>query len=121
MLIMLFNLLLVKMSKFIRILTIASIALVLSACSREPTQEQLHQLYSEKVNSTNQLAEKLTRQKGTIIQIKNFEKIDCNKVSGSKDYLCRVNVTVNLPFLGDQKNTPELHVAKGENGWIILD
>lgn len=109
------------MSKFMRSVSIIILALGVVACSREPNQEELQQLYSAKVNNTNALAEKIMQQKGQIIQIKNFEKIDCNKIADSKDYLCRANISVSLPFLGEQKNTAEMKVTKGENGWVILD
>ena len=109
------------MFKTVSIITLVFSFSLLSGCSREPSQEDLHRLYVEKINQTNRLAEKITQQKGTIITVKSFEKIDCNKVSETKDYLCRANVTVMLPFLGDQKNTAELRVTKGENGWIALD
>ena len=96
-------------------------SLFLIACSREPNQEELQNLYSHKVQNTNALAEKVMQQKGTVITVKSFEKIDCNKVTDTKDYLCRANVTIHLPFLGDQQNTAEMRVTKGENGWVSLD
>lgn len=108
------------MPKIIPIITLLSIAFVLTGCSREPSQEELHTLYNAKVQSTNALAEKIIQQKGTIIQVKAFEKVDCNKITETKDYACRVKATVNLPFLGEQTNTAELKVTKGENGWVIL-
>lgn len=109
------------MPYFTRIICLIAVSLSLSACTKEPSQEELQTLYTTKVNSTNALAEKIMNQQGSVIQVKQFEKIDCTKIENSKDYLCRVNVTVNLPFLGDQKNTPELRVTKGDNGWIMLD
>lgn len=109
------------MPKLIRFTILLGVISLLTACSREPNQEELQTLYSAKIQSTNALAEKVTQQKGTIMSVKSFEKIDCAKVTDSKDYLCRIKATVNLPFLGDQTHTSELRVTKGENGWVSLD
>lgn len=109
------------MSKLARFTLCIGLISLLSACSREPSQEELQSLYDARIQSTNALAEKVTQQKGTIISVKSFEKIDCNKVADTKDYTCRIKATVSLPFLGEQTNTSELRVTKGENGWVSLD
>lgn len=109
------------MPKWIKIFSVVAVALTLTACSREPNQEELHALYNEKVQSTNALASKIMQQQSNVIQVKSFEKIDCNKVANTKDYSCRFKATVSLPFLGEQTNTAELQVTKGDNGWVILD
>lgn len=109
------------MYRKISLICCALLVLSLTACSREPNQQELQSLYEAQVNETNQLAAKIMQQKGNIIQLKSFEKVDCNKVDKSKDYLCRAKVTVNLPFLGEQQNTAELRVAKAESGWVVVD
>ena len=109
------------MLKIISIISLLTVTTLLSGCSREPTQDELYSLYNEKIQTTNQLAEKITRQKGSIIQIKSFEKIDCQKVADSKDYSCRIKSTVALPYLGDQTSTANIQVTKDDQGWVMLD
>lgn len=96
-------------------------ATLLTGCSREPSQEELHALYQEQINQTNDLASRIMKQEGEIMKVTRFEKLDCNKVDKTKDLNCRVNVTVEMPFLGAQNNTTDLRVAKSENGWVIVD
>ena len=96
-------------------------SLVLTGCSREPSQEELHALYQEQINQTNNLASRIMKQEGEIMKVTRFEKLDCNKVDKTKDLNCRVNVTVEMPFLGAQTNTADLRVAKGESGWVLVD
>ena len=96
-------------------------SLVLTGCSREPSQEELHALYQEQINQTNDLAYRIMKQEGEIMKVTRFEKLDCNKVDKTKDLNCRVNVTVEMPFLGAQTNTADLRVAKGESGWVLVD
>ncbi|MCH4247556.1 MAG: hypothetical protein LKF82_06915 [Acinetobacter populi] len=109
------------MNKKYGVIALVGIALLITACSREPSQQELQTLYQAKVNHTNQLASKIMQQKGDIIEVKSFEKIDCNAIEQSKDYQCRAKVTLSLPFLGEQQNTADLRVSKGENGWVIID
>nr|WP_298890089.1 hypothetical protein [uncultured Acinetobacter sp.] len=96
-------------------------SLVLTGCSREPSQEELHALYQEQIKQTNELATRIMQQDGEIMKVTRFEKLDCNKVDKSKDLNCRINVTVEMPFLGAQTNTADLRVAKGESGWVLVD
>lgn len=96
-------------------------SLVLTGCSREPSQEELHALYQEQIKQTNDLASRIMKQKGEIMKVTRFEKLDCNKVDKTKDLNCRVNVTVEMPFLGTQSNTADLRVAKGDSGWVLVD
>ena len=96
-------------------------SLVLTGCSREPSQEELHALYQEQINQTNDLASRIMKQEGEIMKVSRFEKLDCNKVDKTKDLNCRINVTVEMPFLGAQTNTADLRVAKGESGWVLVD
>ena len=105
----------VRYSSFLLMLSL------LLGCSREPNEQQLQQLYAEKINQTNLLSQKITQQKGTIIKLQAFEKLSCKAIENSKDYLCHAKVTVSLPFLGNQQNNAELHVSKAEQGWIIVD
>lgn len=93
----------------------------LTGCSREPSQQDLSALYQHKVDQTNQIAQRLTQQKGQIIEVKSFEKIDCHKINKTNDYSCRSKITVAMPFLGEQQNTADLHVTKTDNGWALLD
>ncbi len=110
------------MNKSLFLLTTLCITIALAGCSREPNQQELQTLYEQKVQSTNQLAAKIMQEKASqIIQVKSFEKIDCTRVKKSKDYDCRSNIVVSLPFLGEQKNTISQRVAKTENGWAIVD
>ena len=96
-------------------------SLVLTGCSREPSQEELHALYQEQIKQTNELATRIMQQDGEIMKVTQFEKLDCNKVDNSEDLNCRVNVSVEMPFLGTQSNTADLRVAKGESGWVLVD
>ena len=105
----------------IRYSTLILLVSLLVGCSREPNEQQLQQLYAEKINQTNLLSEKITQQKGTIIKLQAFEKTTCKAIENTKDYLCNARVTLSLPFLGNQQNNAELHVTKGEKGWIIVD
>lgn len=109
------------MSKSLSLALLATLALLLSACSREPNQQELQQLYEAQVQQTNQLASKIMQHKSEIMRVKSFEKIDCQKTKESKDYHCRANVTVDMPFLGEQTSTAKLQVTRGEQGWIIID
>ena len=95
--------------------------LVLTACNREPQQQHLKQLYDNEIKQTNTLASKVMQQQSNIVQLKNFEKIDCHRIEKTPDYRCRVKITLQLPFLGDQSSTVELNVTQGENGWVMLD
>lgn len=96
-------------------------SLVLTGCSREPSQEELHALYQEQIKQTNELATRIMQQDGEIMKVTQFEKLDCNKVDNSEDLNCRVNVSVEMPFLGTQSNTADLRVAKGDSGWVLVD
>ncbi len=109
------------MSKSLSLALITTLAILLSACSREPSQQELQQLYETQVQQTNQLASKIMQHKSEIMRVKSFEKIDCQKVKESKDYHCRANVTVAMPFLGEQTSTAKLQVTRGEQGWVIVD
>lgn len=111
----------ITMKYMLLITMILMSSLVLTGCSREPSQEELHALYQEQINQTNDLASRIMKQEGEIMKVTRFEKLDCNKVDKTKDLNCRVNVTVEMPFLGAQTNTADLRVAKGESGWVLVD
>ena len=108
------------MYRFLSFVAVSSL-LLLSACSHEPNQQELQNLYERQVQQTNQLASKIMKQQSEIIRVKSFEKIDCHKIKNSPDYNCRANVTVNMPFLGEQNSTAKLQVSKGENGWVVVE
>ena len=109
------------MQKLLSSLILITSCLLLTACSREPQQEDLKHLYENEIKQTNKLASKVMQQQSHVVQLKKFEKIDCNKIAKTKDYLCRAQITLELPFLGEQSSAIELNVTKGENGWVMLD
>ena len=111
----------ITMKYMLQIIIIFMSRLVLTGCSREPSQEELHALYQEQIKQTNELATRIMQQDGEIIKVTQFEKLDCNKVDNSKDLNCRVNVSVEMPFLGTQSNTANLRVTKGSDSWVLID
>lgn len=92
---------------------------LLVACSREPSEQELKQVYEQSLEKTNALTTKFGGQ-SMRIELKSFKKLSCDKKSETKQYLCQIEVNVDLPILGQQTQQGEITVQKADQDWMII-
>jgi hypothetical protein len=92
---------------------------LLAACSREPSEQDLQQVYTQSLEKTNALTTQLGG-KNMRIELKSFKKLNCQKTDVAKQYLCNIEANLDLPIMGNQTQQGELKVQKTQSDWVII-
>ena len=100
-------------------------SLLLTGCNNEPAESEIRAAIEQSLSSVNNavsgLAD-LTGAKAESLQAKvnDVKKIACKKVpkTASPTYECEVQVSMQLPILGQQSATDLVTLSKTSSGWI---
>lgn len=110
-----------------KIITLSAIlsTFLLSACSMQPTSDEIKKAVQDKVNQENQTVHSVAGDmlgKSLDLKLDSVEKIgDCIKSSDGKTYECDVKVIIDAPIVGKQTATKRLNFIKGDNGWVLMN
>lgn len=108
-------------------------AMLLTGCSREPTESELRQAYAESLAQTNQVAVKIAGDRMKI-DLQDFKKLSCQQpgpsadaqgasqssASQQKQYQCDIQVKLDLPLVGVSTQNGKMTVVKHDRGWVVL-
>ena len=100
-------------------LTVCIIAPLLAACSSEPDEQDLQHAYQKTLEDTNAIADRL-QQPQMHMRLQSFKKISCAKTEVKQQYLCKIDVELNTPLLGVQKQQGEIKATRQGDGWTIV-
>lgn len=91
---------------------------MLAACSSEPNEQELQQAYQKTLQDTNAIAERL-QQPQLQMRLQSFKKVSCAKTAVKQQYRCHIEVELNTPLLGVQKQQGEIKATQHPDGWSI--
>lgn len=92
---------------------------LVAACSREPSEPSLQQLYEQSLAKTNAFTTQLGG-KNLHIQLKSFKKLGCTDTSEKRQYVCKIEVNLDVPIIGNQTQQGEITVQKLQGDWVII-
>ncbi len=93
-----------------------SMALLLTACSGEPSSGDIEKvLQSGFAQFNTQMAAFAGR--GAKVEVHSIKKLGC-KADGANAYVCDVEVDVTNPMTGRSKTVAPLRLVKGSDGWV---
>lgn len=91
-------------------------ALLLTACSGEPSSSDIEKvLQSGFAQFNTQMTTFAGR--GAKVEVHSIKKLGC-KSDGSNAYVCDVEVDVTNPMTGRSKSVAPLRLVKGSDGWV---
>ncbi|TEU28575.1 hypothetical protein [Alkanindiges illinoisensis] len=120
------------MRLFLTIISLTT-AILLTGCSREPTEPELRQAYEKSLAEANQLAVKIGGDRMKI-GLQDFKKLSCEQPEASanqnnqsqqesnntKQYRCDIQVKLDLPLVGPSTQNGTMTVVKHDRGWVVL-
>ncbi len=103
--------------------------LLLSACSGEPSERAIRKAFDRSLSEAMQnsgeagaafglspsAVESLTP------KLHSLKKIGCKAAQGAEGYNCDVEIDIELPIFGRQKDTTNVRLVKASDGWRVLD
>ena len=100
------------------IITLCMLIPLLTACSREPNEQELRHAYERNLAETNAITNRMGSSK-MHMSLQEFKKVSCTKADSKNSYQCKIEVVLNTPLLGVQKQQGEIKANKQGNDWII--
>lgn len=118
-------------------ITTLSTAILLSGCSREPSEPELRQAYEQSLAEANQLAVRIGGDRMKI-GLQDFKKLSCEPSDQSAhaqtsnqekqqdnaglphQYRCDIQVKLDLPLVGASTQNGNMTVVKHDRGWAVL-
>ncbi|MEC7120861.1 MAG: hypothetical protein VXW65_13310 [Pseudomonadota bacterium] len=94
------------------------VALLLSACSRAPSEQDIETAYRLEVDPVNNMSRQIAGEALTI-QVNSVKKNNCEKTA-DQQYRCQVEIDTTMPFVGQRQQTTELVLQHTEQGWKIV-
>ena len=126
----------IRMRIFLTITTLST-AILLSGCSREPSEPELRQAYEQSLAEANQLAVRIGGDRMKI-GLQDFKKLSCEASNQSTpaqtshqekqqdntnlphQYHCDIQVKLDLPLVGASTQNGTMTVVKHDRGWVVL-
>ncbi len=99
-------------------LAICIIMPLLTACSREPSEQDLQQAYQKTLQDINAVADRLN-QPQMQMKLQSFKKISCAKTDIKQQYHCKIAVELNTPLLGIQKQEGDVQATRQGDDWTM--
>jgi hypothetical protein len=53
------------------------------------------------------------------MRLQSFKKTSCTKTDIKQQYRCKIEVELNTPLLGVQKQQGEIKATRQEDGWAV--
>ena len=99
-----------------RLLLLPLSALLLTACG-EPSEADLKLALEKELTQANQMTTLVLGDKGKI-EVVAVHKLGCDQANGA--YACTIEVETKLPVVGSQRQTQQVKVAEGKEGWVLV-
>ena len=96
------------------------LALVLAACSGEPSNSDIEKAYQAGIDQANQLREKIPYP-GANFELHKVKKVSCKSAEGSSGYNCDVELDMTMPLLGRTQRIVNVRMVKGDDGWVAVE
>lgn len=110
---------------------IITTCLLLAACTKEPTQENIQKAVAVEfgeAKNTLPVADALLGQDNLMSQAMTFKLVeskkmgDCIKKDDDKTFTCDVNIVIENPLLGKQGKTLKIDFMKADDGsWLVVN
>lgn len=103
-------------------IAVATTAVLLTACA--PTDEDIKLALQKEIDKVNDSAIQMVgKDMASKMQAKliSSKKIDCKSADKNPGYICDVEVTVDLPLVGQQTKTSPMRFVKGDSGWTATE
>lgn len=101
-------------------------ALLLTGCSNQPSETEIRAAIEQNLSSINNAVSGLADLTGANAEslqakVSDVKKISCKKVpkTASPTYECEVQVSMQLPIIGQQSGTDLVTLSKTSSGWIV--
>ena len=102
-----------EVSKHILLLLMSA---TLTACSLPPSEGDIKAALETSLSGTNKISTSIFGTSGKV-EITAVKKIGCTKEGGG--YTCDVEVTSQVPVVGERKSMSKMHFVKLDSGWSI--
>ena len=99
-----------------RLLLLPLSALLLTACG-EPSEADLKLALEKELAQASQMTTLVLGDKGKI-EVVAVHKLGCDQANGA--YACTIEVETKLPVVGSQRQTQQVKVAEGNEGWVLV-
>ena len=106
------------------LILVLATTVLLTGCSREPSESDIKTAYTNEVEHTNALTRKFGGDAMTI-KVNDLKKLSCKETSTKDHYQCQVDIDSTLPLIGKHQQKTALTLAKGDTGngkqdWVVL-
>ncbi len=106
------------------LILVLATTVLLTGCSREPSESDIKTAYTNEVEHTNNLTRKFGGEAMTI-KVNDLKKLSCKETSRKDHYQCQVDIDSTLPLIGKHQQKTALTLAKGDTGngkqdWVVL-
>ena len=99
-----------------RLILLPLSALLLTACG-EPSEADIKQALERELTQANQMTTLVLGEQGKI-EVVAVHKLGCEPAQGAST--CTVEVETKLPVVGSQRQTQQIKVADGQDGWVLV-
>lgn len=99
---------------------VSVVALLLAACSSEPSESEILESMQVALSMSGQELLGGYQNAPELPTITSLEKIQCDYVSAAKRYECDINLTLDTPA-GELKERGRVNLVEEGDGWAVVE
>lgn len=99
---------------------VLSLAVLLTGCDNEPSSLEIQKAMQENIDHTNQQARQRfgENSKDMLTTLNKAEKVSCKESEAKGKYICKVNIDITLPMMGEKQTVAEFEFMKNDGKWL---
>lgn len=114
------------MFKIARYSLLLLFTLTLSACSNEPSEQEIQLALQNNLDQSITATKELVGDVSDFLsalktEIHNVEKIGCTETLNHTGVLCDVRLDISAPFIGRNESVENFRFVKEKNIWIVVE
>jgi hypothetical protein len=100
---------------------VLSLSVLLAGCDSEPSSSEIQKAMQDNIDHTNQQARQRFGENGKdmLTTLNKAEKVSCKESEAKGTYLCKVNIDITLPFMGEKQTVAEFKFTKSDGNWKV--
>ena len=101
------------------------LCLFLIACSGEPTEADIRQVYEDQIAKSNEQMVRMGGEQAANLlgksELHDITKLGCKEAEHNSGYNCDVEVDMSVPFLGRSTQTHTRRFVRTDDGWVVIE
>ena len=101
------------------------LCLLLIACSGEPTEVDIRQVYEAEIAKSNEQMVRMGGEQAANLlgksELHALTRLGCKEAEHNSGYNCDVEVDMSVPFLGRSTQTHTRRFVKADDGWVVIE